>query len=114
MQKHTLGLVAFVVAWAAAGLSQAAPILQVDVEHRSTTDLAPGFERITLNDGGYHLSPDPIYTWAISNEWSARGAERLRELAAKFEAGKRPPLKGGYPLRSDILDVWRREAAQDI
>lgn len=67
----------------------------------------------TLKDGGYRLSPDAIYSWAISNEWSARGAERLRELAAKFEAGKRPPLKGGYPLRSDILDVWRREAAQD-
>lgn len=64
----------------------------------------------TLKDGGYRLPPDPIYSWAIANEWSTRGAERLRELAAKFEAGKRPPLKGGYPLRSDILDVWQRES----
>jgi hypothetical protein len=63
-----------------------------------------------LKNGGYRLPPDPIYSWAIANGWSSRGSERLRLLAADFEAGKRPRLKGGKPFRSDILDVWRREA----
>lgn len=66
----------------------------------------------TLKDDGYRLPPDPVYAWAIVNGWPARGAERLRSLAADFEAGKRPGLKGGYPFRSDILDAWRREAEQ--
>ena len=65
----------------------------------------------TLKDSGYRLWPDPIYSWAIANEWTTRGAERRREMAADFEAGKRPRLGGGYPSRSDILDVWRQEAA---
>ncbi|KUH70733.1 hypothetical protein AU184_03790 [Mycolicibacterium novocastrense] len=64
----------------------------------------------TLKDGGYRLLPDAIYSWAIANGWQTRGAERLRTLAAKFEAGTRVKLKGGYPFRSDILDIWRRNA----
>lgn len=64
----------------------------------------------TLKKGGYRLPPDVIYAWATANGWQARGAERLRTLATKFEAGKRPQLKGGYPFRSDILEIWRREA----
>lgn len=66
----------------------------------------------TLKDGGYRLPPDPMYSWALANGWHARGAERLRKLAADFEAGKRPRLKGGYPFRPDILDIWRRGAEQ--
>lgn len=64
----------------------------------------------TLRDGGYGLPPDPVYSWAIANGWQARGAERLRKLAEDFEAGKRPQLKGPYPFRSDILEIWRRDA----
>jgi hypothetical protein len=52
----------------------------------------------TLKDGGYRLSPDLIYSWAIGNEWSARGAERLRELAAKFEAGEAASTQGRLPV----------------
>jgi hypothetical protein len=63
-----------------------------------------------LNDAGYRLPPDPIYSWALAHGWQARGAERLRKLAADFEVGKRPRLKGANPFRSDILDIWRRAA----
>jgi hypothetical protein len=66
----------------------------------------------TLQEGGYHLHPDPIYSWALANGWQARGAERLRKLATDFEAGKRPRLRGGYPFRSDILDIWRQDAGK--
>lgn len=64
----------------------------------------------TLKKGGYQLPPDPVYSWALANGWSTRGAERLRTLAADFEAGKSPQLKGEYPLRADILDRWRQKA----
>lgn len=66
----------------------------------------------TLKDGGYRFVPDLMYAWAITNGWENRGAERLRMLAADFEAGKRPQLKGAYPLRADVLDRWRREAGE--
>jgi hypothetical protein len=64
----------------------------------------------TLKNAGYRLPPDPVYGWAVANGWPTRGAERLRSLAADFEAGKRPRLKGAYPFRPNILDIWRREA----
>ena len=48
MRKYTLGFVALAVTLTAACLTQAAPILQVDVEHRSTTDLPPDGPMATL------------------------------------------------------------------
>lgn len=64
----------------------------------------------TLKQGGYELNPDGIYAWALANGWPGRGAERLRELAEAYEAGKRPQMKGDFPFRADILQVWRRDA----
>lgn len=64
----------------------------------------------TLKNAGYRLPPDPVYSWAIAQGWPTPGAERLRSLAADFEAGKRPRLKGTYPFRPDILDTWREDA----
>jgi hypothetical protein len=64
----------------------------------------------TLKRAGYSLSPDDVYAWALANGWPGRGAERLRALSADLEAGKRPQLKGQYPLRHDILETWRKEA----
>lgn len=64
----------------------------------------------TLHRGGYRLPADDVYAWALANGWPARGAERLREMASKIDAGRTVQLKGPWPLRSDILEVWRAEA----
>ena len=65
-----------------------------------------------LREAGYRWSPDRMYSWALMHEWPAPGAERLRALAKDFEDGKRPQLKGGNPLRPDIVDMWRVEAGE--
>jgi hypothetical protein len=63
-----------------------------------------------LKRAGYRLPPDHVLGWAMSHGWRARGAERLRELAAAFEAGRRPQLKGSNPLRPDMIASWRAKA----
>ncbi len=62
-----------------------------------------------LRKGGYRLPPEPIYAWALANGWPARGAERLRELAQKFEAGI--AVRGGQSpaLRPSAVAEWRRQ-----
>lgn len=68
----------------------------------------------TLKGAGYSLAADGVYAWALAHGWPGRGAERLRQLAEDFEAGKRPQLKGPFPFRPDILDVWRQEAGSRL
>ncbi len=63
-----------------------------------------------LHDGGYRLPADAVYAYALSHGWPGRGAERLRTLASKIDAGRTVRLQGPSPLRSDILQRWRREA----
>lgn len=65
----------------------------------------------TLHRGGYGLPADDIYAWALAHGWPGRGAERLRELAQKIDAGRTVQLKGGSPFREDILEIWRAEAS---
>lgn len=65
----------------------------------------------TLHRGGYRLPPDDVYTWALMHGWPGRGAERLRELAGRIDAGRTVQLKGGSPLRADVLDLWRAQAS---
>ncbi|GCE44197.1 hypothetical protein Rhow_008495 [Rhodococcus wratislaviensis] len=65
----------------------------------------------TLRDAGYRWNPERVYAWALGNDWSSGGAERLRDLATDFEKGKRPQLKGRSPFRPDIIEVWRSEAS---
>ena len=67
----------------------------------------------TLDDGRYPLVAEDIYAWALANGWSASGADRLKELAARISAGHRPRLNGPNPFRRDILDVWKVEAAHE-
>lgn len=67
----------------------------------------------TLHKGGYRLPADAVYAWALANGWPARGAERLREMASKVDAGRVVQLKGNWPFRSDILDVWQAEAVEN-
>lgn len=66
-----------------------------------------------LKKGGYSLRPDAVYAWALAIGWPARGAERLRELAHKFEAGV--AVRGGQnpAVRPNALADWRRRASGD-
>jgi len=64
----------------------------------------------TLHKGGYRLPADDVYAWALANGWPARGAERLRDMASKIDAGRTVQLKGPSPLRPGILKMWRAEA----
>lgn len=66
----------------------------------------------TLHQGGYPLPADEVYAWALAHRWPARGAERLRELAHKVDAGRTVQLKGQWPFRSEILQIWQAEATE--
>jgi hypothetical protein len=63
-----------------------------------------------LHKGGYRLPREAVYAWALANDWPARGAERLRELAGKIDDGRTVQMKGGSPFRPDVLSSWRAEA----
>jgi hypothetical protein len=64
----------------------------------------------TLHKGGYQLSSDDVYTWALVNGWPSQGAERLRDMAYKIDAGRTVQMKGPWPFRDNILAMWRAEA----
>ena len=67
----------------------------------------------TLHRGGHRLEAEAIYGWALANGWPGRGAERLREMAAKIDGGVRMRTgTGDSPLRPDALSHWREQAAQ--
>lgn len=66
----------------------------------------------TLHRGGYQLPADAVYAWALANGWPAQGAERLREMAGKVDAGRAMQVKGTWPLRADALHRWQTEAAE--
>jgi hypothetical protein len=66
----------------------------------------------TLHRGGYELPADKVYAWALMNGWPAQGAERLREMAGKADAGRVLQVKGTWPLRTDVLHRWQTEAAE--
>jgi hypothetical protein len=65
-----------------------------------------------LHKGGYSLPCDQVYAWALGNGWPGRGAERLREMAEKIDAGRIMQLKGPWPFRDDILGKWKSEAGK--
>jgi hypothetical protein len=65
-----------------------------------------------LHGAGYGLPPATVYAWALAHEWPARGADRLRELASKVEAGRAPRARQPHPFRADIVEQWRTAAAQ--
>lgn len=65
-----------------------------------------------LHKAGYALPPDLVYGWALAHGWPARGAERLRELAGKFEAGI--AVRGGQnpAVRPGALADWKGQASR--
>lgn len=66
-----------------------------------------------LSRAGYQLDPDAVYAWALAHDWRATGAGRLREMTARFAAGKpmRLPTGTTWPLRDTVLEQWRHTAA---
>lgn len=66
-----------------------------------------------LHGAGYRLPPQAVYAWALAHGWPARGADRLRELASRFEAGRVPRVRQPNPFRADIVQQWRTAAAQE-
>lgn len=69
--------------------------------------------RFILRNGGYALPADDIYAWALSNGWSARGAQRLRDFGERIDAGRTVQLKGTSPLAEDSLTRWWARAADE-
>jgi hypothetical protein len=64
-----------------------------------------------LHAANYPLPAEDVYAWALAHGWPARGAERLREMAAKIDAGRSLQLKGPWPFTPDILERWRSSAS---
>ncbi len=64
-----------------------------------------------LHRGGYRLPHRDVHAWALANGWPARGAERLREMAEKIDAGRAVQMRGDSPLRPDALARWQAEAS---
>lgn len=65
-----------------------------------------------LHTGGYTLPHEAVYEWALAHGWPARGAERLREMAEKIDAGRVVQMKGTSPLSSDTLTRWQKKATE--
>lgn len=106
-----------VVAPAAAALTDPVVVRGVDTLTElvnQSNGLASTFDRnlavavlLTLHDGGHQLDAEGIYAHALGGGWPARGAGRLKELAGKVAAGKRPRIHGNWPLQRDLLERWR-------
>jgi hypothetical protein len=106
-----------VVAPAAAALTDPVVVRGIDsltMLVNQNNHLASTFDRnlavavlLTLHDGGHRLDPEGIYAHALSSGWPADGADRLKELAERVAAGKRPRIYGNWPLQRDLLQRWR-------
>lgn len=87
----------------------------VDHDHRLTrpADLRHAVVTLTtLRHGGYRIDPDGVCGWALAHGWPEDSATRLRELAAKIQAGVEIRARGldSYP-RPELLRRWRDGAA---
>lgn len=56
--------------------------------------------------------PAQIEPWAIANGWAAQDARALRSVAQGVLDGRRYQVDSGQ-WRSDIVSIWRAEAAKD-
>ncbi|MBB4910552.1 hypothetical protein [Actinophytocola algeriensis] len=65
-----------------------------------------------LHRAGYRFDVETLCTWALANGFSGREVERLREYAEGVQQGKRFQLRAGRVLRPDIIEIWKRDAAQ--
>ena len=65
-----------------------------------------------LRAAGFTLDPEELHTQAIGHGWRASNAEILRDLAGRINAGRVVQGMKTAPLRDDVLDHWRAEAAR--
>ncbi len=63
-----------------------------------------------LKNAGLPIQPDALYAQALADGWPSRGAERLREMAAKVAAGKSLQGWNEQRWRNDAVARWRAEA----
>lgn len=64
-----------------------------------------------LHRGGYRLPHDDLYAWALGHGWRPRGAERLRDMAERIDAGRVVQMKGPSPLLPNAVQRWADLAA---
>lgn len=64
-----------------------------------------------LKNAGYVLNPEDLHTHAIGHGWRASNANILRDLAERINAGRTIQGMKTAPLRDDVLEHWRFEAA---
>lgn len=65
-----------------------------------------------LKNAGYDLSPEDLHVHAIGHGWCASNADILRDVAARINAGRTIQGMKTAPLRDDVLEHWRSEAAE--
>jgi hypothetical protein len=63
-----------------------------------------------LHRAGYRLPKDEVCAFALAQGWPDRGARRLRDWAGEIDAGVRKRVNGPWPLREDVIEVWRGES----
>jgi len=65
-----------------------------------------------LKRAGYELEPEGLHTHAIGHGWRGSNAEILRDVATRINAGRVIQGMKTAPLRDDVLEYWRAEAAE--
>ena len=97
-------------------VAQAVDGLGIVVGQHKTADqryrAAIGKGLTILKSAGFALDPDDLHTHAIGHGWRASNAEILRDVAARINAGRTIQGMKSAPLRDDVLDHWRTEAAR--
>jgi hypothetical protein len=63
-----------------------------------------------LRNGGHHFDTAALEAWAIAHGWRAEDAADLREVAEKIAEGRRYRVARDW-FRPNVLDIWRKEAA---
>lgn len=60
-----------------------------------------------------YYDPSAIRAWALKNDWSPDGADRLKEVASGILDGKRYRVGSRKLWRADYIDVLRDETKKD-
>jgi len=85
--------------------------LSTGLGHPSDKESAIGMLKL-LKNAGESYNPDQLRAWAVRHGWQPRHARSLAELAEKVQAGKRVQGGSRKMWRSDIVEIWRKEAAE--
>jgi hypothetical protein len=85
--------------------------LSTGLGHPSDKESAIQMLRL-LKGAGEDYDPDQLRAWAVRHGWQPHHARSLAEIAEKINMGRR--VQGGrrQMWRTDIIDLWREEAAE--